>query len=133
MRSDRVRYHGGRNLPETLGLGGVSVVRFDSAEIIVKIDPRVSLAIRNHSPTGFNWGYEGSGPAQLALALLLDFLEADGTAAVECYQEFKRSIVASWQKDDWTISGAEIRTWLEDRFYENLHRTLAHPTEGGQV
>ena len=24
----------------------------------------------DHSPTGFAWGYEGSGPAQLAWALL---------------------------------------------------------------
>ena len=30
--------------------------------------------IRNHSPSGFNWGYGGSGPAQLALAILADFL-----------------------------------------------------------
>ena len=34
------------------------------------LDPRLDLA--NHSPTGFEWGYGGSGPAQLALALLAD-------------------------------------------------------------
>src|SRR6059036_1653610 len=34
------------------------------------------LEIRNHSPTGFQWGYAGSGPAQLALALLVDALGA---------------------------------------------------------
>ena len=28
--------------------------------------------IRNHSPDGFEWGYGGSGPAQLALAILAD-------------------------------------------------------------
>jgi hypothetical protein len=28
--------------------------------------------IRNHSPDGFNWGYGGSGPSQLALAILAD-------------------------------------------------------------
>jgi hypothetical protein len=28
--------------------------------------------IRNHSPDGFEWGYHGSGPAQLALAILAD-------------------------------------------------------------
>src|SRR5205823_6333568 len=31
--------------------------------------PRFDL--RNHSPTGFEWGYAGSGPAQLSLALLI--------------------------------------------------------------
>lgn len=35
-----------------------------------RIDPAESLAVRNHSPTGFAWGYGGSGPAQLALAVL---------------------------------------------------------------
>ncbi len=30
------------------------------------------LELRNHSPTGFNWGYAGSGPCQLALAILAD-------------------------------------------------------------
>ncbi len=30
--------------------------------------------IWNHSPSGFEWGYGGSGPAQLALAILADFL-----------------------------------------------------------
>ncbi|MBV8269982.1 MAG: hypothetical protein JO252_26975 [Planctomycetaceae bacterium] len=28
--------------------------------------------LRKHSPTGFEWGYEDSGPAQLALAILAD-------------------------------------------------------------
>jgi hypothetical protein len=33
--------------------------------------------IRNHSPTGFEWGYNGSGPAQLALAILADHFGPD--------------------------------------------------------
>ena len=31
-----------------------------------RLNPRLDLW--NHSPTGFEWGYSGSGPAQLALA-----------------------------------------------------------------
>jgi hypothetical protein len=42
-----------------------------------KLDPRLDLY--NHSPTGFAWGYGGSGPAQLALALLADVLGFAGT------------------------------------------------------
>jgi len=34
-----------------------------------RLDPRND--IRNHSPAGFEWGYCGSGPAQLALALVV--------------------------------------------------------------
>lgn len=29
----------------------------------------------NHSPTGFNWGYGGSGPAETALSILVDFFD----------------------------------------------------------
>ena len=35
-----------------------------------RLNPRLDLW--NHSPTGFEWGYCGSGPAQLALAILAD-------------------------------------------------------------
>ena len=34
------------------------------------LDPRLDLV--NHSPTGFAWSYDGSGPSQPALALLAD-------------------------------------------------------------
>jgi hypothetical protein len=36
------------------------------------LSPRASPAVWNHSPDGFNWGYGGSGPARLALAILLE-------------------------------------------------------------
>ena len=41
-----------------------------------------------HSPTGFEWGYVGSGPAQLSLALLADAL-GDDERAQDLYQQFK--------------------------------------------
>ena len=42
------------------------------------LDPRFDL--RTHSPDGFEWGYGGSGPAQLALALAADVLADDEAA-----------------------------------------------------
>ena len=45
-------------------------------QLVVKgediLSPTPSQGIVNHSPDGFQWGYPGSGPAQLALALLYD-------------------------------------------------------------
>jgi hypothetical protein len=49
----------------------------------------------NHSPDGFNWGYDGSGPAQLALAI---FLEIKGGVATG-YQEFKSRVIAAIPMD----------------------------------
>lgn len=71
------------------------------------------LQIRNHSPTGFAWGYEGSGPAQLALALLADALE-DVDQALRHYQDFKRAYVAAWPHS-WTISANAIRDFVAGR------------------
>jgi hypothetical protein len=57
-----------------------------------------SLKVRNHSPTGFNWGYGGSGPAQFALALLLKYLPEE--EATRYYQKFKFEWVASLPQTD---------------------------------
>ena len=35
------------------------------------LSPKDSQKIVNHSPDGFEWGYGGSGPAQLSLAIVL--------------------------------------------------------------
>jgi hypothetical protein len=60
------------------------------------LDLDASLAVWRHSPTGFAWGYSGSGPAQLALAILLRFTDAD--TAVALHQRFKFDHVARWSQ-----------------------------------
>ena len=70
-----------------------------------RLDPRFDLW--NHSPTGFEWGYGGSGPAQLALALLADYL-ADDQEALECYQNFKVAVVAKLRHDRWDLTSQQI-------------------------
>jgi len=72
-----------------------------------------SLKLRNHSPTGFSWGYAGSGPAQLALALLLDATSVPETAE-RWYQTFKSNLVAKWDfNGSWVIFRSDIRNWLQ--------------------
>ncbi len=87
------------------------------------LDPAPSLAVRNHSPDGFAWGYAGSGPAQLALAILLD-RTGDPARAARHYQAFKREVVARWPWTSpdpavtvsaWTCPAAEVDAWLEGR------------------
>jgi Family of unknown function (DUF6166) len=66
-----------------------------------QLAPRFDL--RNHSPTGFAWGYGGSGPAQLALAILADYFGHDSwpgrsvvgdLLACTFYQDFKNRVIA---------------------------------------
>ncbi len=75
----------------------------------------------HHSPTGMNWGYQGSGPADLALAILLDHLKEVPTdeqlrigqpLAWRLHQFFKREFVAGWG-DSWELSSDQITAWLE--------------------
>lgn len=57
-------------------------------------DKELTLALSqkywNHSPDGFNWGYGGSGGAQLALAIMFEL-----TNKPDNYQSFKWKIIAS--------------------------------------
>lgn len=76
------------------------------------------LHLVNHSPDGFNWGYGGSGPAQLALALLAHHLELKNdpgayVRAQQHYEQFKREVIAQFpQGEPWTLSTLELDAWL---------------------
>ena len=86
-------YAGGRSLAG-------AVVTVDGAPL----DPRHDL--RRLSPTGFEWTYEGAGPAQLALALLADHL-GDDRQALALHERFMRSVVA--QLDNaWRLTSSDI-------------------------
>ena len=113
------KYQGRRVEIKGQGMPEAEVLR-PNGEVL---DPKPSQKIRNHSPDGFEWGYGGSGPAQLALALLLDYVcdetlpmdedlrdairkeaaaldEEDEVGihrfVVRYYQDFKRQYVAVW-------------------------------------
>ena len=70
------------------------------------LNPRLDLW--NHSPSGLNWGYAGSGPAQLALALLADCFGNDDDHAIELHHWFVWQWVAAQDKSTWTITSDEI-------------------------
>lgn len=74
------------------------------------LPPRHDLA--NHSPDGFNWGYGGSAPAQLALALAVDALGEE--RGLRAYQMLKWALVSSWATNEpWAITDVELAAILE--------------------
>ena len=75
------------------------------------LDWRSSLAVRNHSPTGPAWGYGGSGPAELALAILLTV--TDAATAERFYQQFEWSVIAPLEADRWALDAGDVLHWLE--------------------
>jgi len=82
-----------------------------------QLTPERSLELANHSPSGFEWGYGGSGPAQLALALLLDYTDDEEVALAE-YKAFKTEVVSQLESlgpdDCWRLTGREIDAVLRE-------------------
>jgi len=67
------------------------------------------LDVRNHSQTGFSWGYLGSGPAQLALAICVDAVGRE--RALDVYQGFKLRLIAQLPGDQpWMLTEHDVRT-----------------------
>jgi hypothetical protein len=73
------------------------------------LPPRNDL--RNHSPDGFQIGYGGSGPAQLALALLAD--RTDDSTALDHHQEFKWDVIAELEREEWILAAGFVDDWLD--------------------
>jgi len=85
---------------------GVVVAREDDRGKVFPL--RLRHDLRAHAD-GFEWGYGGGGPAQLALAILSDVVGAE--RAVGCYQRFKFDVVARLPKGDWELTREEVLGW----------------------
>ena len=99
-----------------------------------------------HSPTGLSWGYEGSGPADLALAILVDYLKerpprtgwlagekfarwSVHSTAFKHHQYFKRDFITKFA-DEWELTDTQIQAWLERKEKDNDSNTH-HAQRGG--
>jgi hypothetical protein len=89
-----------------------------------RLTPDRSLELVRHSPGGFDWGYTGSGPAQLACALLLDYFD-DESVAHQHYIQFRDEVVSQLvcggPADCWHLTGEDIRVALAE---VNEHHAL---------
>jgi len=66
--------------------------------------------VNRHSPDGFGWGYNGSGPSDLALSILTDLIGLERAEAR--YMEFRNSVIALLPEDGFRIPEESIRIWL---------------------
>ena len=92
------------------------IIRRDEAGIVhcERFDGAVHLELKPisvHSPTGFEFGYGGSGPAELALCILTDYLGRE--EANEYYQRFKWQFIAPMKGIRLIVTAEEINAWLK--------------------
>lgn len=88
-----------------------------------RLNLEASLRVVNHSPTGFCWGYGGSGPAQLALAILLDHFNGDKERALGLYQDFKFKIVSNLPMDsDFVLTDEQVESAISEIDMERMKR-----------
>lgn len=67
---------------------------------------------KNHSPTGLEWGYGGSGPAQLAWCILRECgLTQPQTAKL--YMQFKADVIANLPRAGFTLTKQEVMNWVK--------------------
>lgn len=130
----------------------------NSVEVSVFIDKNTSKARKHplrhipfHSATkgDLNWGYGGSGPADLALAILVDYFKerapSEGyRARAECntwmvkskawkyHQEFKWHFVAQFE-DEWELCDTQIEAWLKEQEASGFTRDEAAAKVGKWV
>lgn len=75
----------------------------------------------HHSPGGFEYGYGGSGPSDLARSIVGDFLHTHNPPPA-IYQPFKEEFVAKWdpQVFEHYVTEEEIDQWMVGKDFYNL-------------
>lgn len=109
----------------------------DNDHAIVRTN--VPHLVVHHSPSGFEFGYAGSGPADLALNVCQVYLNNIGYKGerTECYdgncwslawvlhQEFKRAFIANAPHTGTSIPWAVIERWFEEHINDEMKRMYA--------
>jgi len=125
-----------------MGMGPICAARFradmamraeaQTAGVFVTVNGRPLRHVVRHSPTGMEWGYGGSGPADLALSILTDYFGrcrsrpirgslrgigeiarlVDNAIVDKLYQQFKWDVIAGLPREGWRLTGEQIASWL---------------------
>lgn len=95
--------------------GDVVLERTVDGRPVANVEQREAL----HSPDGFEWGYEGSGPADLAFNVLLRFTHRE--EAYTLHQEFKRRFLAQAPVHGCVIRESEIRAFIQAHRRQEFH------------
>lgn len=98
-----------------------------------RVKTNVPHLVERHSPDGYEWGYGGSGPGELALNICeyyVRILRENGYSigspvsfrqgvahemTLQIYQDFKWKFIGSMDQAGGKIPANEIMSWIKDR------------------
>lgn len=121
--TSKKQYEGNNDVIIGYDGGDVFIERLDeNGEKTTVSGCRTNIPLQNDtkSPTGYNFGYGGSGPACFAMNVCLLFFK-HAADAYEHYQEFKSKFVAGHNEGDpnrLDIPRAAILSFMEERGIE---------------
>ena len=127
------------DIAEDIPLARALVLQRDGDNDHAIVRTNVDHLVVHHSPDGFEFGYAGSGPADLALNVCQWYLHHIGYRGekTECFdgtcyslawmlhQEFKRAFIAPAPHKGITIPFAEIKQWFDAHITEDMKSKYA--------
>jgi len=97
-------YYGKR----TVHTSDVRVIADGGTDTLLDIGPSLKVATYAR---GFEWGYCGRGPSQLATALLLG-VTGNADLALKRHTDFMFEVVANLKDHAWQLTEEEIQRWV---------------------
>ena len=122
-----------------ISLNQALVLQRDGDDDHAIVRTNVPHLVVHHSPSGFEFGYAGSGPADLALNICqwyLNSIEYKGMK-LECYdgncwslafvihQDFKRAFIANAPHRGIVIPMVEIKRWFKEHITDEMKQMYA--------
>ncbi len=113
------------NMQYSINDNDTEYVAYDGGDIVLKRKgayqktvnvPRLLVI---HSPAGFEWGYAGSGPADLALNILLICCCTRFEAEL-WHQDFKSKFIVNVPKEGGIIHKAKIMNYIDQQRLKQL-------------
>ncbi|NOQ29951.1 MAG: XRE family transcriptional regulator [Helicobacteraceae bacterium] len=83
------------------------------------LDPRHDLF--NHARDGYDWGYIGAGPLQLAFAILVKMTNPQ--FATKYRAQFNKEVVAKLDQKNWTLDAHALQEWIDNKEKHELEVT----------
>lgn len=105
----QVRVYTGHKLPDPTEAPSNDPISMDAAVEWRTLPTRYGKehGYVSHSPDGFEWGYGGSGPSQLAFAMTFDVVQ-DADRAHAAYITVRNAIVAQLVGDTWEVPASKV-------------------------